>query len=77
MLCGVFVVKRATVLDGFAFDFLFCRMAWLAEVDVGRGEIIDALVIASVVVVRDEHIDLSFEIARQIKFSSRMRFLSV
>ncbi len=36
------------------------------EVDVGRGEIIDALVIAPVVVVRVERIDLSFEIARQI-----------
>ena len=28
------------------------------EVDVGRGEIVDALVIAPVVVVRDECIDL-------------------
>jgi len=36
------------------------------EVDVGRGEIVDALVIAPVVVVRDECIDLSFEIAGQI-----------
>ena len=36
------------------------------EVDVGRGEIVDALVIAPVVVVGDECIDLSFEIAGQI-----------
>ena len=36
------------------------------EVDIGRGEIIDALVIAPVVVVGDERVDLSFEIARQI-----------
>ena len=36
------------------------------EVDVGRGEIVDALVTAPVVVVRDEYIDLSFEIAGQI-----------
>ena len=68
MLCGVFVVKQATVLHGFAFDPFSFQQDGLAspEVDVGRGEIIDALVIAPVVVVRDERIDLSFEIARQI-----------
>jgi hypothetical protein len=33
------------------------------EIDVGRGEIVDALVIAAVVVIGDESRDLGFEIA--------------
>jgi hypothetical protein len=65
---GLFVVKQPTVLDGLAFDpFSFQQDGLTApEVDVGRGEVVDALVIAPVVVVRDECIDLSFEIAGQI-----------
>ena len=65
MLRGLFVVKQPTVLDGLAFDpFSFQQDGLTApEVDVGRGEIVDALVTAPVVVVRDEYIDLSFEIA--------------
>jgi hypothetical protein len=65
MLRGLFVVKQPTVLDGLTFDpFSFQQDGLTApEVDVGRGEIVDALVIAPVVVVRDECIDLSFEIA--------------
>jgi hypothetical protein len=35
----------------------------LAEVDVGRGQIVDALMIADVVVMFDEGVDLPFEIA--------------
>ncbi len=68
MLRGLFVVKQPTVLDGLAFDpFSFQQDGLTApEVDVGRGEIVDALVIAPMVVVRDERIDLSFEIAGQI-----------
>ena len=68
MLRGLFVVKQPTVLDGLAFDpFSFQQDGLTApEVDVGRGEIVDALVIAPVVVVRDECIDLSFEIAGQL-----------
>ena len=68
MLRGLFVVKQPTVLDGLAFDpFSFQQDGLTApEVNVGRGEIVDALVTAPVVVVRDEYIDLSFEIAGQI-----------
>ena len=56
MLRGLFVVKQPTVLDGLAFDpFSFQQDGLTApEVDVGRGEIVEALVIAPVVVVRDE-----------------------
>ena len=35
-----------------------------AEVDVSRGQIVDALVIADMIVVFDEGGDLPFEIAR-------------
>ena len=56
MLRGLFVVKQPTVLDGLAFDpFSFQQDGLTApEVDVGRGEIVDALVTAPVVVVRVE-----------------------
>ena len=59
---------QATFFDCVAFDPLAFQQDGLTapEVDVGRGEIVDALVIALVVVVRDECIDLSFEIAGQI-----------
>ena len=68
MLRGLFVVKQPTVLDGLAFDpFSFQQDGLTAsEVDVGRGKIVDALVIAPVVVVRDERIDLGFEVTGQI-----------
>jgi len=53
-------MKQPAVLDGFAFDpFSFQQDSLAApEVDVARGEIVDALVVAPVVVVRDECIDL-------------------
>jgi hypothetical protein len=68
MLCGLLVVKQPTGLDGFAFDpFSFQQDGLTAsEVDVGWGKIVDALVIAPVVVVRDERIDLGFEVTGQI-----------
>jgi hypothetical protein len=37
-----------------------------SEVDVGRGEVVDAFVIADVVIMPDEGSDLSFEIAGQV-----------
>jgi hypothetical protein len=68
MLCGLLVVKQPTVLDGFAFDPFSFQQDGLAapEVDVGWGEIVDALVITPVVVIGDERIDLGFEVAGQI-----------
>ena len=36
------------------------------EVDIGRSEIVEALVIADVVIVRDEGIDLPLEITGQV-----------
>jgi hypothetical protein len=54
-------------LDSFAFDPLSFQQDGLAasEVDVGRCEIIDALVIAAVVVVCHEGFDLVFLLKRQ------------
>jgi hypothetical protein len=36
------------------------------EVDIGRREVAEAFVVAAVIVVADEVIDLGFEVARQI-----------
>ena len=62
------LMLQATVCDGDAFDTLsFCEdLFGSAKVDVGRCDIVDALMIAGIVVVLDECIDLAFEIARQI-----------
>ena len=59
---------QATVCDGGKLDALaFCEdRLGPAEVDVGRGEVVDALVIADVIVVLDEGGDLPFEIAGQV-----------
>ena len=56
------VVQQAAICDCLSFDpFPFDQNGLAApEVDVGRGEIVDALVIAPVVVVRDEGLDLAF-----------------
>ena len=50
---------QASVLDGFAFDpFSFQQNCLTAsEVDVGRRQIVDALVVAQVIVVGDEGFD--------------------
>ena len=64
---GLQPVLQAAVSNGLSLGpFSLCQDGWTApEVDVGRGEIVDALVIAAVVIVGDERRDLSFEIAGQ------------
>ena len=59
---------QATVGDGLAFDpFAFEEDGFSPpEVDVSRSEIVEALVIAGMVVVLDEGRDLAFEIAGQV-----------
>ena len=61
-------MKQASRFDGLSFDAfsLFQNGLAASEVDIGRGEVLQALMIASVVVVIDEGIDLLSEIARQI-----------
>ncbi len=57
---------QATVCDGGKLDALtFCEdRLGPAEVDVSRGQIVDALVIADMIVMFDEGGDLPLEIAR-------------
>ncbi len=57
---------QAAVGDGLSFDpFSFCQDDRPAsEVDVGGSEIVDALVVARVVVIGDEGLDLGLKIAR-------------
>jgi hypothetical protein len=56
---------QASLLDGLSFDPVSLQEDGLAaaEVDVSRREVVDALVIAAVVIVVDERRDLGFEIA--------------
>jgi hypothetical protein len=67
MLRGLSTVYQSTSLDGVAFDpFSFQQDGlFTSKVDVGRGEIVDALVIAAVIVVGHEGLDLVFQITRQ------------
>ena len=61
-------VKQAPMFDGLSFDacaFEQDRVA-SAEVDVRRSQVIEALVVALVVVAIDEALDLGFEVAGQI-----------
>jgi hypothetical protein len=66
-LCRVPQVQQAAVPDGLSFDpFPFDEDGLAApEEDVGRGEVAQALMVAAVIVVGDEGIDLGFEIAWQ------------
>ena len=58
---------QAPIFDGLSFDPLALLDDGLcpAEVGVSRRDVVQALVIALMVVVLDERFDLSFEIARQ------------
>jgi hypothetical protein len=64
---GLQLMLEATVGDSLSLDPLsFCQDgATPPAVDVGRGEIVDALVVSAVVVVGNEGFDLGFEIAGQ------------
>ncbi len=61
-------MKQAPCFDGLSFDPLSLFQNGLAasEVDVGRGEVFQALVVAMMVVVIDEGVDLLPEIAGQV-----------
>jgi len=68
MLGGGFAMLQAPFVECLSFDpFSFQQdgLAW-SEVDIGGREVAEALVIALVIVVRDEGIDLCFEMAGQI-----------
>jgi len=65
-LCGVSLVLQATILDCFPFDpFSHLQNGLTAtEVNVGGRQILQALVIAPMIVVLNEATDVGFEIAR-------------
>ena len=58
---------QAPIFDGLSFDPFTLLDDGLrpAEVDIGRRDVVQALVVALMVVVLDERFDLSFEIAGQ------------
>ena len=60
-------MAQAAVLDGERFDLLppFDDGLVAPEVDVGRGEIAEALVVPAIVVVMHEGLELLLEITRQ------------
>ena len=64
---GLQPVLQAAISNGLSLDpFSIGQDGWAAsEVNVGRGEIVDALVIAAVVVVVNEGRDLGFKVAGQ------------
>jgi hypothetical protein len=68
MLGGVPSVQQPAVCDCLLFDpFSFDQNGLAAaEVDVGGRQVADALVIAQVIIVGDEGLDLGFEIAREV-----------
>ena len=61
-------MKQASRFDGLSFDPFSLLQDGLAasEVDIGRGEVLQALVIASMVVLIDKGIDLLPEITGQV-----------
>ncbi len=67
MLSGEFAVLQASTLDGLAFDpFSLFDDGWSpTEVGVGRRHVVEALVVAPVVVMFDEGADLGLEVAGQ------------
>ena len=67
MLCGDVAVLQASMFDGLSLDplALFDDGCGPAEVGIGRGNVVEALVVAAMVVVLDEGLDLAFEIAGQ------------
>ena len=65
MLCGDLAVMQASGFDSLSFDpfSLFQDGLTPSEVDIGRGQIIDALVIAVVVVVIHEGFNVDLKIS--------------
>ena len=57
---------QAAVCDGLTLDALPLDQDVFsaAEVDVGRGEIVDALMVAVVIVMLDKRANPTFEVAR-------------
>ncbi len=67
MLGGELAVLQASMFDGLSLDPFALADDGLgpAEVGVSRRHVVEALVVAAVVVVLDERFDLAFEITGQ------------
>ena len=65
ILSGDFAVLQAPVFEGQPFDAptSFKDLSAPAEVDIRQGQVLQALVIAMMIIVLDEVADLGFEIA--------------
>jgi hypothetical protein len=74
-LGGFALVLQSSSFDGVALDPFTLKQDGLAasEVDIGRGQVLQAFVVAVVIVMVDEAIDVRSEVARQI-IVLRMRF---
>ena len=61
-------MHQAAVLDGFPLDTLALQQNGLrpAEIDISWGQIVQALVVAPVVTVLDECLNIGFKRARQV-----------
>jgi hypothetical protein len=64
MLCGLAAMLQASGFDGVAFDPISFQQDGLAapEVDVGRGQVADALVVPEMIAVGDEVAELLLEV---------------
>ena len=67
MLGGELAVLQAAMFDGLSLDpfALFDDGLGPAEVGVGGRHIVQALVVAPMIVMLDERLDLTFEVSRQ------------
>src|SRR5881296_1766221 len=61
-------MQAASLLDGFSFDLFppFENGPAAPEVDVSRRQVVQALVVSTVVVVADELLDALFELSWQV-----------
>lgn len=68
MLCGLAAMLQASGFDGVSFDPFSFQQDGLTtpEVDVGRRQVADALVVPEMVVVGDEVADLLLEVTGEI-----------
>ena len=59
---------QSSFANGIAFDPFSLQQDGLAspEVDIGGGEVVQALVVAAVIVVLDEAVDVGFEITGEV-----------
>src|SRR6516165_9811155 len=66
--CDCLLMQAASLLDGFSFDLFppFKNGLAAPEVDVSRRQVVQALVISTVVVVPDELLDALFELSWQV-----------